>query len=653
MHLLPLLLCAVYVAYACCSPLFELTDGVDLSPVTTRQSLSSSKDTSSTPPSTSNTPLVRVLATSVTGIVALWTAVTYFLVIKYGPSLSQGFVLPLSSLERSLSTLLYNSWIPTFGSALQPDDRTRFKVLRFAGIHTNDLIRSDSHLDLVDSGRACRGLGYQELSHSPLIPAQQDLYRKTGQFRQFWLNAASPVMKNIIQIAIWEFWSFWMSIARVALTLIYNGFIYQQPGPDGVLRLVLISAYAVANIAHLLWSCRLLSQIVNAVGNQACWVVISKLCFFFSTNNYCDWLATFRRQSEDIQEMEREDLHLRRFSCDLLGPTKVLEAYWSSEVFAFIESRLGILRSFYIGDRMPEIDDHRIFPVLQPTRLKFESTAEDDIKPMLDIEVKSFEKSGEAGLDRILANIIVILGVCLSTGLASWTTVQSQDSTATQIGSYAIILAISTGVTSLIGSLSHLSNAAESAKTLQGFQYHMLSLSESQHRARLSAKAARFTSVTSSAQSVDRTVTWLDLLRSTSPWLLLFLPVWGPALGLLPRSQEVINRKQETLQGAQGVQGDATIDENDFIHASVVRFEIAGSVFQFDTTTDELNRIDLGEAKNHSARRRAENKSRTHSKAPEQMPVIEHGGNGGDSIPLQTVPSQIGSSSSRAWDMPR
>jgi len=158
------------------------------------------------------------------------------------------------------------------------------------------------------------------------------------------------------------------------------------------------------------------------------------------------------------------------------------------------------------------------------------------MKPMLDIELKAFEKAAESGLDRVLANVMVILGICLSTGLAPWTTVQSQDSTATQIGSYATILAIGAGGTALIASLGRLSNATRSAKTLERFQLHMISLDESQHKTRLLARVARYKDAIPHVRSDEPTVTWLDLVHSTSPTLVPLLLVWGPALGLLRKS---------------------------------------------------------------------------------------------------------------------
>ncbi|KAH0443924.1 hypothetical protein CcaCcLH18_00750 [Colletotrichum camelliae] len=66
----------------------------------------------------------------------------------------------------------------------------------------------------------------------------------------------------------------------------------------------------------------------------------------------------------------------------------------------------------------------------------------------------------------MLANIAILLGICLATGLASWTSAVNNDSTSSQLGSYALLLSISTGLLALISVHSQLTNATESARTL-------------------------------------------------------------------------------------------------------------------------------------------------------------------------------------------
>jgi hypothetical protein len=611
MHLYTRLISAIFVGCGGCSPLPEARNGIDMSTVMARQSL----------PITSNTPLVKGLATSIAGAVFLCTAATYILVIKYGPWLSQGLVLPLSSLERNLSTFLSRFWIDSALSSCTA--KHKFRALRITA--------KEGQYDVYSFVTA----GHGEFRHHPLPATQQRRYERCVRDGQVWFNPASPVMKHIIQIAIWEFWTLWMVIAMVSLTVVYNGFIYGQPGPDGVLRLVLVGAYAVANLFHVLWSWRYLSRILRAVETQACWVIISKICAFFSADLSCRGPAAANSPWLDNATY----LNLRRVQCDLLGPTKLIDTM----------------------EGEPDLPDYpKTHLTFEPDREQIKSVAENDIKPMLETEVKAFEKAGESCLDRVLANVVVVLGTCLSSGVAPWTTVQSQDSTATQLGSYAIILAIGTGATALIGSVNHLSNAAECAETLQRFQAHMLSLSNEQHLVRLSARAARYGSAMSESMTAGRqATTWSDVWKCTSPRLMPCLPVWGPALGLLPRSRK--GAKPEPSAGSEG--GDESggsaprpvpdpdeaatasrIDEMDPDYTGAVRFQIASTVFQFDIATDELYVVkreeasaderessvipDGVEADNRNTGGQNEaggERSETKSKAPQQESAAEDG----------------------------
>ncbi|KAK6083087.1 hypothetical protein SCUP234_03915 [Seiridium cupressi] len=82
----------------------------------------------------------------------------------------------------------------------------------------------------------------------------------------------------------------------------------------------------------------------------------------------------------------------------------------------------------------------------------FRSLFAQQVKLYIDSEVKGFEKTAEASLDRTLASVAVILGVCLAPGLVSWTSVKTTDATNTQLGSYALLLAMSTGLLALVSS---------------------------------------------------------------------------------------------------------------------------------------------------------------------------------------------------------
>ncbi|KAI0197454.1 hypothetical protein EV127DRAFT_466037 [Xylaria flabelliformis] len=127
-------------------------------------------------------------------------------------------------------------------------------------------------------------------------------------------------------------------------------------------------------------------------------------------------------------------------------------------------------------DQDPELTKG-LFQTLATTK----SLLEKKIKPVLESEVKVFEKSAEAALERTLANIAILLGICLSTGLSPWTSIKSTDATSTQLGSYALLLSVSAGVLALTTSLSHFSTVTDSARILLKLKEKMISATMDEH----------------------------------------------------------------------------------------------------------------------------------------------------------------------------
>ncbi|KAK9797596.1 hypothetical protein SCARD494_03425 [Seiridium cardinale] len=125
----------------------------------------------------------------------------------------------------------------------------------------------------------------------------------------------------------------------------------------------------------------------------------------------------------------------------------------------WLQALLGCIQS---GRRFLKERDH------------FRSVFTQQFKPYLDSEVKVFEKTAKASLGRTLASVAVILGVCLAPGLESWTSVRTTDATNAQLGSYALLLAIRTGLLALVSSASHASTLAHSAAVQLKLQEHIL-----------------------------------------------------------------------------------------------------------------------------------------------------------------------------------
>jgi len=103
-----------------------------------------------------------------------------------------------------------------------------------------------------------------------------------------------------------------------------------------------------------------------------------------------------------------------------------------------------------------------------------DSVIEKTIKSTRELELKGLEKALESGLERILAHVVAMLGIILSTGLAPYISVEFERSNAVQLGPYALLLAVATGLTSLFNSAPYVINAQESLKLLLSLQEHLL-----------------------------------------------------------------------------------------------------------------------------------------------------------------------------------
>ncbi|KAK0704496.1 hypothetical protein B0H67DRAFT_648926 [Lasiosphaeris hirsuta] len=73
---------------------------------------------------------------------------------------------------------------------------------------------------------------------------------------------------------------------------------------------------------------------------------------------------------------------------------------------------------------------------------------------------------GESALDKAMAKVAILLDICISTALAPWTSLKTMDATNSQLGSYALLLSVSTGLQALISGFTQLAGAADSAKKL-------------------------------------------------------------------------------------------------------------------------------------------------------------------------------------------
>jgi hypothetical protein len=86
-----------------------------------------------------------------------------------------------------------------------------------------------------------------------------------------------------------------------------------------------------------------------------------------------------------------------------------------------------------------------------------------DMDSLYKSEIAVLERATESSLERVTANVVIVFGICLATGLSPWTSTLLNDATSTQLGSYAMLLSVSSGLAALLTSSSYLNNMLSAA----------------------------------------------------------------------------------------------------------------------------------------------------------------------------------------------
>ncbi|KAI0798797.1 hypothetical protein GGR55DRAFT_550059 [Xylaria sp. FL0064] len=286
--------------------------------------------------------------------------------------------------------------------------------------------------------------------------------------------AGSPAMKSIVQASIWEWVAVWLALIALVNTLIYNGFGTGDKTPDTALRLFLVSIYTGAVAAHALYvTYSSIYPTLSCLVFEATWELLMKT---FVTSRHIP-----TGSDTGTRAISFEGILMGETTAKAWSDQRILLEPLDNKIFAMPPATpvYGNLRP-WLDTKWQKGETKRaesLFEDLQP----IESALEKKIKPVVESEVKLLEKAAEATLDRTLANIAVLLGTCLATGLSPWTSTRSADATSTQLGSYALLLSVSTGRLALTSSLSNFSTMADSASMLLKLKENVLSSTLEEH----------------------------------------------------------------------------------------------------------------------------------------------------------------------------
>lgn len=462
--------------------------------------------------------------------------------MKYTPPLSNQVILPSKLLAKNVNAILSSVWpsdldSPThLGDTLDQTKGSPFDWVLFYA-KRNPTFQYPYQFGIPPAHYEIRG--YRES-----IDTTKD---SIHQLEMFTIKTFSPVMKNLVQIAIWSHVSFWLVLAMLINTLVYNGFLTNDRTSDSGLCLVLVGAYAVANGLYQIFSIPLLYKSFTLAILQATWTIISSgfSILHYSMDSYRDALSA----------PERRGRVFTIFNSDLYGTTERADTFQH-------RSTLGANHDDYqdSAEPMPEPVPPVRFEMRDNTQ-RGESKLDKFLKPQREAELKAYEKATESGLDRTLANVVLLLGICLATALAPWTSIQATTTTSTsaQLGSYALLISVSTGIVGLLTSMTHLTTATESARKLLEYQELAITSHHLLHDTNDTEVNHDFSRLTREAMDSHEVgffyfhnkfrghgLTWVGYLRSSRLLGKVLWPLFGSALMLIPRLHQGSQRMDDS-----------------------------------------------------------------------------------------------------------
>lgn len=319
--------------------------------------------------------------------------------------------------------------------------------------------------------------------------------------------------KAVVQLAIWEWVSFWLMCTTVATTVIFNGFTIDVLSNDSGPRLVVIVIYAGCYLIHayFVWSSVL--HFLTQVGAGAAWSLLHRARF-----------AVVDRS---------------RLFDHILDGTRPLN---------FTELEKSSAGSDFTPMTYEAVLPGRAHPPQRiqrsPEEIKELEAAMKSMKNDQEKARSSFHTAAENALERIVANAAAMLGICIVTGFTTYTAKPLLDNSSTQIGSIALLGSALLGLAAMFTSALHLS-------TMNKAYQQILSMKE----LKINGNAIEYVTKRSNQIGVvgftqgslkAKKVTLWHLFQAMNWWRKMLSLVFGPAYALLPNADDDARRSTDT-----------------------------------------------------------------------------------------------------------
>ncbi|KIW14277.1 hypothetical protein PV08_07059 [Exophiala spinifera] len=422
-------------------------------------------------------PEVQALDTILAIACVVLTITTYAVLIGPGTRLLSTCKLPLSIIEENLGNLLSRSW---------PDNSDSTDSTDPPGANSSsDAIRLmyTGEID-GEQQRAARGLKQCEATLDERISTPP-----------MWLTTGSSLTKSIVQLAVWEWVCAWAALSMTISTLAFNGFFNSDKGPDSYPRLVVVAIYAVAFFLHFWYVYRTFQGFFTLVIAGSSWSLLNKASF--ASVEFAQFKA--RLNDDPTSPLFRE-----------LGKAAASTTY--SVCPATLLQDVGVVP---VSDK----------ETLTDSQMSEARTVGDWQKR----DITSTVESGRSALDGIVANVMTMVGIVITTGFSVWTTRPTSGTVSSQLGSLALLASLTIGAAAMFSSAIDLSVMLDSFRNVLFLKEVMLNGEASGH---VQKRASRKKILGFTHKTVTpRPLRIKDLCTFTSVWSLI---VFGPAYALLP-----------------------------------------------------------------------------------------------------------------------
>jgi hypothetical protein len=440
-----------------------------------------SSSSNNTVANVASTPSIRSIDTILAVLSVILITSTYAILIGSGTRLSSTSKLPLASIEANIGNLLSRAWVSKSDSAdlestsenCQENDAIR---LLYVGKMDNEQERAGRGVE------QCQALAAKEVARPPM-----------------WLTTGSSLTKSMVQLCVWEWISIWMVVGMVLATLSFNGFFANVRGPDANPRLVVVLLYLVSFCVHAWYVWQKSRSFFTLLGAGASWSLLDKAAF----------------ASVDLVQLKSRLLG---------GPNPVLRQVGKpagSPVFPAYETKL--LQD--VG--LPE----NTIPLPNPKLSDSRKGAIDTVSDWQKREINSVVESGKVALDRIVTNVMTIVGITITTGFSAWTSSTSSESS--QLGSLALLASLTLGTGAMFSSAIELSIMNDSFRNVLFLKELMINGQAASH---VEKRALKKTVIGFTHNTVKtRPVRMRELARYTGFWGLL---LFGPGYSFLPSKED-------------------------------------------------------------------------------------------------------------------